>query len=142
MSNNKCVKCLAFLRQGSFGKIDVAVVEALGFDENGDLIPSTSVGMVHHLMDTADTIIVEVNTAYPECLQGIHDIYIPQAPPKTQPIPLVETSQRIGKTAIPVDIDKIICIVETHIKEDLGPQAKATDQSKKDCRAFILKFFK
>ncbi len=119
------------LRQGSFGKIDVAVVEALGFDENGDLIPSTSVGMVHHLMDTADAIIVEVNTAYPECLQGIHDIYVPKAPPKTQPIPLVETSQRIGKTAIPVEIDKIICIVETHIKEDLGSQAKATDQSKK-----------
>ena len=117
------------LRRGSFGKIDIAVVEALGFNENGDLIPSTSVGMVHHLMDTADAIIVEVNSAYPKCLEGIHDIYVPKAPPKTEPIPLVETSHRIGKTAIPVDEDKILCIVETNLAEDLGAQAKGTEQA-------------
>lgn len=117
------------LRSGSFGKIDIAVVEAIGFNENGDLIPSTSVGMVNYLMDNAESIIVEVNSAYPSCLEGIHDIYVPNAPPKTQPIPLVETCHRFGATAIPVDEDKILCIVETNIAEDLGAQAKATDQA-------------
>lgn len=117
------------LRNGSFGKIDVAVVEALGFDEEGNLIPSTSVGMVYYLLDAAEMIIVEVNTAYPQCLEGLHDIYVPKAPPHTEPIPLVETRQRIGKTAIPVDADKIIGIVETHRAEDLGVQGKGTAQS-------------
>lgn len=117
------------LRSKSFGKIDIAVVEALGFTEEGALIPSTSVGMVHYLMDAADAIIVEVNSAYPKCLEGIHDIYLPKAPPKTEPIPLVETSQRIGQTAIPINEDKILCIVETHRPEDLGPQAKGSEQA-------------
>lgn len=119
------------LRSGSFGKIDIAVVEAIGFNQAGDLIPSTSVGMVHYLMDNADAIIVEVNSAYPKCLEGIHDIYLPKAPPKTEPIPLLETSQRIGHTAIPVDEAKIIGIVETNRAEDLGPQAKGSEQAEK-----------
>ena len=57
------------LRSGSFGEIDVAVVEALGFDEDGDLIPSSSIGMTHYLMDAADEIIVEINAAQPEVLR-------------------------------------------------------------------------
>ncbi len=119
------------LRNGSFGKIDIAIVEALGFNENGALIPSSSVGMVHHLMATADAIIVEVNAAYPETLEGLHDIYVPMAPPKTEPIPLTQTGQRIGKTAIPLELDKILYIVETNSAEDLGLQAKGTTQTDK-----------
>lgn len=114
------------LRNGHFGKIDVAVVEALGFDENGDLIPTNAIGMLHYLMDTADEIIVEVNTAQPEKLWDIHDIYIPQAPPNTEPIPLVRTNQRIGMAGIPVNPEKIRYIVETNIPEELGVQPKGT----------------
>ena len=62
------------LRNSSFGDIDVAVVEALGFDEAGNLIPSSSVGMNHYLMDAADQIIVEINGAQPEVLRDLHDI--------------------------------------------------------------------
>jgi succinyl-CoA:acetate CoA-transferase len=51
------------LRRGSFGKIDVAVIEALGFDKNGNLIPTTSIGMAHHLMNAADQIVIEINSA-------------------------------------------------------------------------------
>jgi len=114
------------LRNGSFGKIDVAVVEALGFDENGDLIPSSSIGMTHYLMDAADEIIVEVNTAQPEKLRNLHDIYIPAAAPDTRPIPLVHTSQRIGKPGIQVDLKKIRYIVETEIPERMGIQPSGT----------------
>jgi len=108
------------LRNDSFGKIDVAVVEALGFDENGNMIPSSSVGMTHHLMNAADEIIVEINLAQPEHLLNLHDIYIPAAPPDTQPIPLVRTNQRIGKSGIPVDLKKVRYIVETDIPERMG----------------------
>jgi succinyl-CoA:acetate CoA-transferase len=114
------------LRNGSFGHIDVAVVEALGFDDNGDLIPTSSIGMTHYLMDAADEIIVEINAAQPEVLRELHDIYIPAAAPDTQPIPLVRTNQRIGKSGIPVDPTKIRHIVETDIPERLGPQPSGT----------------
>ena len=114
------------LRNGSFGEIDVAVVEALGFNEDGDLIPSSSVGMTHYLMDAADEIIVEINAAQPEVLRDLHDIYIPAAAPDTQPIPLVRTNQRIGRSGIQVDPEKIRYIVETEIPERMEPQPSGT----------------
>jgi len=114
------------LRNSSFGEIDVAVVEALGFDEAGNLIPSSSVGMNHYLMDAADEIIVEINGAQPEVLRDLHDIYIPAAAPDTQPIPLVRTNQRIGRSGIQVDPKKIRYIVETDIPERMGPQPSGT----------------
>ncbi len=118
------------LRNHSFGEIDVAVVEALGFDEDGDLIPSSSIGMTHHLMDAADEIIVEINAAQPDVLRNLHDVYIPSAAPDTQPIPLVRTNQRIGKSGIQVDSKKIRYIVETEIPERMGPQPSGTAVTK------------
>jgi succinyl-CoA:acetate CoA-transferase len=114
------------LRNGSFGEIDIAVVEALGFDEGGDLIPTSSIGMTHYLMDAADEIIVEINAAQPEVLRDLHDIYIPAAAPDTEPIPLVRTNQRIGRPGIPVDRAKIRYVVETDIPERMGPQPAGT----------------
>ncbi len=118
------------LRSRSFGEIDVAVVEALGFDDDGDLIPTSSVGMTHYLMDAADEIIVEINAGQPELLRSLHDVHIPAAAPDTEPIPLVRTNQRIGTSGIPVDPDKIRYIVETDIPERLGPQPSGTAVTK------------
>ena len=114
------------LRNDSFGEIDVAVVEALGFDDYGDLIPSSAIGMTHYLMDAAAEIIVEINAGQPGVLRDLHDVYLPAAAPNTQPIPLVRTTQRIGRAGIPVDPNKIRYIVETDIPERLGPQPPGT----------------
>lgn len=115
------------LRNGSFGKIDVAVIEALGFGRNGDLIPTTSIGMTHYLMNAADRIIVEINSAQPDILESLHDVYVPSAPPETLPIPLTRVEQRIGTPGIPVDRSKICCIVETDIPERMGAQPAGTE---------------
>lgn len=118
------------LRSGSFGSIDVAVVEALGFDESGALIPTSSIGMTPHVLAAAKKIIIEINTAQPEILGQLHDIYIPQSPPYAEPIPLVRVNQRIGKAGIPIDHGKIQYIVETHIHENhLGAPSKGTPET-------------
>ena len=114
------------LRSHSFGEIDIAVVESLGFDAGGNLIPTSSVGMTHYLMSAAAEIIVEINAAQPETLRGLHDVHIPSAVPDTQPIPLVRTNQRIGMAGIPVDLNKVRCIVQTDTPERLGPQPAGT----------------
>lgn len=124
-------KMPGLLRNGNFGKIDVAVIEALGFTNEGELIPTSSIGMTHYLIDAADEIIVEINSAQPDMLQNLHDIYIPAPPPNTQPIPLVRTSQRIGKKSIAVNLEKIRYIVETDISEQMGEQPKGTAVTKK-----------
>lgn len=119
------------LKAGSFGKIDVAVVEALGFDDQGRLIPTNSLGMTHYLLEAADKIIVEVNSSQPEVLSSLLDIHIPAPYPHTQPIPLVHTSMRIGENALIVDEKKICCIVETDIPERMGSQPKGSDTTRK-----------
>ena len=64
------------------------------------------------------------------CCESLHDIYIPAAAPNTQPIPLVRTNQRIGRSGIPVDPKKIRYIVETDIPERMGPQPSGTAVTK------------
>jgi len=100
------------LRSHIFGNIDVFVVEALAVTEEG-LIPTTSVGLTNYLMEAANEIIVEINTAQPEILFGMHDVYIPKPSPATEPIPLTSCRDRIGSTFIPVNMSKIKYIVET-----------------------------
>lgn len=113
--------------RGSFGAIDVAVVEALGFDADGNLIPTSSVGLTHLLIDAAREVIVEINTAQPERLRGLHDLYVPAPPPATRPIPLVGVADRIGAASIPVDHRRIAGVVETAIPERLGAQPRGSE---------------
>jgi len=105
------------LRSRVLGNIDVVVVEALAVTEEG-LIPTTSAGFISYLLEAANEIIVEINSAQPEILLGMHDIYIPKPPPDTEPIPLTSCRDRIGLTFIPFDISKIKYIVETDIPEN------------------------
>jgi len=101
------------LRSGAYGKIDILVVEALGITEEGRLIPTSSVGLLPNLMDAAGEIIIEINTAQPEALRGMHDIYRVAPPPHRRPIPLERVGQRIGWDTIELDTSKVSAIVES-----------------------------
>jgi len=105
------------LRSHSFGNIDVVIVEALAITEEG-LIPTTSVGLAGYLMEAANEIIIEINSAQPEILFGMHDVYIQKPLPATEPIPLTSCTDRIGSAFIPFDASKIKYIVETDQPEN------------------------
>ncbi|NCB00429.1 MAG: hypothetical protein EOM70_13785, partial [Clostridia bacterium] len=117
------------ITSGRLGPIDVAVIEALGVDEQGGLIPTTSSGLSHLLAAAAETIIVEINTAQPEQLSVLHDIYSPEASPQTLPIPLVNIRQRIGRPSIPVDPEKIRAIVVHDAPERAAPPPAGTPET-------------
>lgn len=104
--------------QGAFGKIDVAVVEALQITKEGGIVPTSSVGLLPAILEYAEKIIVEINTVQPMELEKLHDIYIPEHYPNRQPIPLTSVNQRIGSSFIPVDPEKICCIVESKELDD------------------------
>jgi len=99
------------LRYGWYGKLDVAVIEALAITEAGDIIPTTGVGNSPTFVDAADIVIVELNTAYPEIMEGMHDIYVPADPAGRDVIPLRRPEQRIGSPYIKAGPDKIDYIV-------------------------------
>lgn len=107
-------KVLRLLENGSFGKIDVAVMEALAITEEGYIIPTSSIGFLPYVAEKAQTIIIEINTALPAELKGLHDIYVPGVPPKRTPIPMLCAGDRFGESFIRVQTDKIKAIVFTH----------------------------
>lgn len=94
--------------------IDFAIVEAVAIDENGMIIPTTSVGNSSIFVEKSKHVIVEINTAQPIELEGLHDIYEVGMQGKRNPILLKNVQDRIGTIGIPVDSEKIIGIVFTH----------------------------
>ncbi|MCF3943557.1 acetyl-CoA hydrolase/transferase family protein [Oceanobacillus alkalisoli] len=100
------------LRSGVIG-IDYAIVEGVAITEDGLLIPSTSVGNNLAFVEAAEHLIIEINTAQPESLEGVHDLYSPGKQGERQPIPLTKVDDRLGEIGIPLDIDKIKGIVFT-----------------------------
>jgi len=119
------------VRYDFFGEIDLAIIEAIAIDEEGNIIPSTSVGASPTFIDKAKAIIVEINNSQPLELEGIHDIYQLQDPPNRYPIPLIKSKDRIGTTYIPTDPSKIKAIVITDIKDQPSPLAPMDENSKK-----------
>jgi len=106
-----------WIKNGYFGKIDVAVIEAVAIDSEGNLIPSMSVGCSDTLVEYAEKIIVEINASQPDGLEGMHDVYSPRRLPETEPIPITHVGDRIGTPYIKCDPDKIAAVVLTDIPD-------------------------
>ena len=126
-------------RVGYLGKLDLAIVEAVAITEEGNIIPSTSLGNAASYVQQADVVIVEVNTTQPLELEGMHDVYVPLDPPNRLPIPIVKADDRIGTPFIPCTPDKIKYIVPCDIKDhtrDLAP----IDENSKKMSQFTLEF--
>lgn len=111
------------MRSGAFGAIDVAVVEAIAVTKEGYIIPSNSGGPSPNFLQLAEKVIIEVNTAQPEELAGLHDIYLCEAPPNTKPIPILHAGHRIGTPHMTVDPEKIVAIVASDVP-DTVPENK------------------
>ncbi|MBN2397985.1 MAG: succinate CoA transferase [Deltaproteobacteria bacterium] len=101
------------VRCGFLGHLDIAIIEATAIMEDGSIVPTTSVGASPTFVEESDGVIVEVNTAQPMELAGMHDIYMPENPPRRVPIPITDPSQRIGRPSIPCDPKKIVAICQT-----------------------------
>jgi len=119
------------VRYGFFGEIDLAIIEAIAIDEEGNIIPSTSVGVSPTFIDIAKSIIVEINNSQPLELEGIHDIYQPQDPPNRYPVPLIKPGDRIGTPYISTDPKKIQAIVITDNKDQSSPLTPIDKNSEK-----------
>ncbi|KXG73973.1 acetyl-CoA hydrolase/transferase family protein [Thermotalea metallivorans] len=119
-----------YMSYGFFGKIDVAIVEALAITEEGGIVPTTSVGISPTAVKLAEKVIVEINTSQPMALEGVHDIYIPENPPFRKPIPIEHSGDRIGTTYIPCDPSKIAAIVVTDITDKVRPLGPIDEDSR------------
>lgn len=103
-----------WLRSEVLEPIDYAILEAVSITEDGLVIPTTSVGNSSVFARHAKSVIIEINLAQSELLEGIHDIYDPGMQGNRMPIPLVKADDRIGTIGIPVEPEKIKGIVYTN----------------------------
>lgn len=125
---------------GYFGAVDVAVVEVTAIDEDGHLVPSSSVGNNKTWLEQADKVILEVNRWQPSALQGMHDVYYGTAlPPNRKPIALVHPDDRIGDPFLRCDPDKVIAVVETDAPDRNSPFTPP-DAASKQIAAHLLDF--
>ncbi len=126
------------VRAGNWGEVDVAIVEAVAIDEAGRLIPTMSVGNTPTYVREAKKIIVEISP-FTEELYGIHDIFIPEAPPYRMPIPIYRTGDRIGKPYIEMDPNRVVGILYSS-EEDSCAVFSEPNQVVRRIAAHILDF--
>lgn len=128
------------LRYGFLPKPKFAVVEACQVTAEGEIIPTSGVGILPTICKMADHIIVELNHACPETMRGMHDIYEPLDPPCREAIPVYHVSDRIGSDCVKVDPAKILCIVETNRPNEVGgfaPTDPVTEKIGANVAAFL-----
>jgi acetyl-CoA hydrolase len=121
------------------GKLDLGIVEASAITEDGHIILAGSVGIAPEIIQTAEHLIIELNTSIPT-YEGLHDIVLPEMPPYRKPYLISQVGDRIGTTYVPCDPNKIIAIVESR-ESDNGRSLGATDEISERIAGHILDFF-
>lgn len=99
------------LINGDLPKIDVAVIEVTQILEDGSVVPTTSIGNNVQFLDSAEKIILEVNTAIPLNIRGLHDVFRAGKAPHRKIIPIEKSNDRIGSNVIEIDSSKVVGIV-------------------------------
>lgn len=128
------------LRYGFYGSVDVAIIEACDVSEDGEIIPTSGVGITPTIVRLAKTVIVELNRWHPKELRGMHDLTELSDPPHRREIPIYSVYDRIGKDHIKINPAKII-VVETNIPNEGGgfsPVDEITSQIGENAVRFLI----
>lgn len=129
------------LRSNAIESIDYAILEAVSITEDGQIIPTTSIGNSLSFAENAEHIIIEINMSQSEKLQGIHDLYNPGKQGERMPIPLSKADGRIGTEGIQVDWQKVKGIVFTN-QLDSPSTIVAPDEETKIMADHLLTFLR
>ncbi|MCA9187030.1 MAG: succinate CoA transferase [Pirellulaceae bacterium] len=105
---------------GFFGKVDFAVVEAADVTDDGRVYLTTSIGASPTFLQVADKVLIELNRDQSRRISDMADIVIPKPPPHRPALDLDHPLQRIGKTFVRIDPEKIVGVVETCEPDELG----------------------
>lgn len=108
------------LRYGFLGHMDVAIIEASSITPEGEVVPTSSVGISPTICASADKIIIELNAHHPETIRGMHDIYEPINPPYRREIPIFAPGDRAGSETIKVDPSKVLGVVRTNLPDNIA----------------------
>jgi acetyl-CoA hydrolase len=120
------------------GKLDLAIIEATAITEEGHIILSTTVAAAPEIVQIADKVIVELNTALPS-FEGMHDIPPLRRAGVKEPYLVRNVDDRIGTLYVPCGREKIIAIVESR-EVDNGPPLNENDEVSQRIAGHIVEF--
>ena len=110
------------IRQGYLGDIHWAILEACEVEEVGDKarIYLTAAGGISPTVArlAKNGIFIELNAFHSKESIGIHDVYEIEDHPYRTPIMITKASDRIGKTYVEVDKNRIVGVVECDIPDE------------------------
>ncbi len=109
------------MRYGFLGDLDLAIIEVSDIQDDGTCVVGTGVGNVPTIAKMAKRIIIELNEKLRHALYGLHDIYLPLAPPNRTEIPIFKPSDRIGTPVLKLDPEKIVGVVMSDSYEGVKP---------------------
>ena len=109
------------VRYGTYGPIDVAIIEAADINEKGEVILGCGLGNVTVFASMAKKIFIELNDRLPKSLLGMHDVYMPLDPPYRREIPIYAPNDRIGSPVLKIDPSKVMGIVRTSSYDCVKP---------------------
>lgn len=128
------------LHNKNLASVDIAVLEVAAIEADGSIILTTSVGNSATFAALAKHVILEINTAVPMEIRGIHDIYQAEDYPRRNVIPIVAPENKIGRKTIALDASKVVGIVFTDI-EDSPADIAEPDTKTTSIASHILNFF-
>lgn len=127
------------LRYGFLGPVNVAIVEAADITEDGQIVPTSGVGITPTICRLADKIIVELNDQHPKEIRGMHDLAEPLDPPYRLDLGINKPDDRVGKPYVQVDPAKIVGVVRTSEPVD-DSQFAPLDEVTKAIGANVVNF--
>jgi acetyl-CoA hydrolase len=80
-----------------------------------------------------------VNTSTPS-FEGMHDVVMLENPPNRQVLPITKASDRVGTPYVPIDLSKVVAIVESKLP-DKGRAFTEMDEDSDAIARHILDFF-
>lgn len=128
------------LKSDNLPPMDIAIIEAAIIEEDGSIVPTTSVGNSATFAEMADKIIIELNVAVPAAIKGLHDIFNTGYYPNHKIIPITAPGSRIGTQSIPINPAKVIGIVITDITDSPADIARP-DAATTAIAGHLLEFF-
>ncbi len=121
--------------------IDYAIIECSSIREDGSIVGTTSVGCNAAMLKAAKNVILEVNLAYKEGMEGFHDIYDEGGCPGRREIPIYHPSDRCGSPYLTCDLDKVRAIVFSE-RFDSPVAFSAADENSAKIAGQILELFR
>lgn len=105
------------LQEKHIPQVEIAIIEATYINDQGFIIPTTSIGNSAYFASVAEKVIIEINTAIPWSVEGIHDNCVPIKQPRREIIPIHTVKDRIGESFIRLDPDRVVGVVFSSIED-------------------------